>query len=197
MNHSPVTSVLKADQSGRFEGIAWSFAHTPDSQNDIILPSALASAAKDVPIPLLQEHVGEYVGEIKHAEVSGEGLIVTGQMDPRSDAYKRVKSGEYAGLSIGFLGEAEQSGPLRVFTRAQLLEVSVCRRPVNAGARISAVKAWSELTSEIDLQRFLKSAGMPGRLASKLANAGWPTIERHKDPDPQLLVALRRFANLP
>lgn len=111
--------------------------------------------------------------------------------------YQRVKSGEYAGLSIGFLGESEQSGLLRVFIKAQLLEVSVCRRPVNTGARVSAMKAWAELGSEMELQKFLKSAGMPGRLASKLASVGWLTIERQKDPDPQLLLALRRLANLP
>jgi HK97 family phage prohead protease len=194
--------VIKALADGRFEGLAWSFATTPDTEGDILLPSALAAAAKSVPIPVLIEHRGRAVGEIQAATVTEEGLSIRGQLDTSSDtgreAYALVKSGELQGLSMGFAGEAEQSGPVRVFRSARIDEISICRAPINSGSRVTAVKAWSEIGSERDLERVLKATGMPNRLASKCAAAAWPVIQHNPNPDTpaDLVEALRRLAKL-
>lgn len=193
---------LKALGEGRFEGLAWSFAATPDTEGDILLPSALEPATKAVPIPVLVEHTGKPVGAIERAELSAEGLQVSGRFDIAAEAgrsaYALVKSGELAGLSIGFAGEAEQSGPVRIFKSAHIDEISVCRAPINSGSRVTAVKSWTGIGSERELERFLKSTGMPNRLASKLASAGWPVMQETPNPDPpaELLESLRRLANL-
>jgi HK97 family phage prohead protease len=194
--------VIKALADGRFEGLAWSFATTPDTEGDILLPSALVAAAKSLPIPVLIEHRGSPVGEINAAEVTNEGLSIRGQLDTSTasgrEAYGMVKSGELAGLSIGFAGEAEQSGPVRVFRSARIDEISVCRAPINAGSRVTAVKAWSEVGSERQLEQLFKSNGMPHRLAAKCAAAAWPVIQRDPNPDTpaDLVDALRRLANV-
>lgn len=189
-----VLPTLKSVGAGRFEGLAWSFAATPDSDGDILLPSALATAAASVPIPVKVEHKGADVGVIEHAEVTPEGLTVAGQIDTASEAYTRIKSGDLSGLSIAFRGDYEQSGPVRVFKSASLVEVSVCRAPVNTGSRVTAVKAWSEVTSEAELHRIFKSTGMPGRLAQKCAAAAWPVIQKHDEADARLKAALRQLA---
>lgn len=191
------TTVLKALADGRFEGLAWSFATTPDAEGDIILPSALEAAAKAMPVPVLVEHRGTPIGEIEAAEVTEEGLTVKGAIDMATDlgreAHALAKAGELSGLSIAFSGEAQKSGPVRVFSSARLTEISVCRAPVNAGSRVTAMKAWTEITSERELERFFKSTGMPNRLAAKLAAAGWPVIN-NPAPTAEMLEQLRRLA---
>jgi HK97 family phage prohead protease len=205
MIHStPVSTCLKALDAGRFTGLAWAFKATPDQQGDVILASALEAAARGLRVPLLQEHKGEPVGMVEAASVTGEGLEIAGAFDTANPAgvraYSLAKSGEYSGLSIGFSGLAEQSGPIRVFTRVELAEVSVCRQPVNTGSRISSVKSWQDCETPAHLEKLLRSSGMPGRLAARVAAAAWPAIQKsepeHPETDPATLAALRRFARL-
>ena len=191
--------VIKALADGRFEGLAWSFDATPDTEGDILLPSALAAAAKSVPIPVLVEHRGQAVGEIHAAEVTDQGLAIRGHLDLAKEngreAYALVKSGDLPGLSMGFSGEAEQSGPVRVFRSAMISEISVCRAPINAGSKITAIKSWSGVQSERHLEQLFKSNGMPNRLAAKCAAAAWPVIKSNPtEPEPELIEALRLLA---
>jgi HK97 family phage prohead protease len=197
--HSPVcTAVVKADDSGRLSGLAWSFSATPDAVGDVLLPSALEAAAKSLPVPILVEHQGPEVGMVERASVTAEGLVIAGRVDTASPAYAEAKSGRLAGLSIAFTGEAERSGPVRIFKSCTLHEISLCARPVNAGAAVRELKSWQELTTEAELVKLLKSAtGMPGRLAQKIASAAWPYIQHRTDePDPALIAALRRLARI-
>jgi HK97 family phage prohead protease len=192
---------LKALADGRFEGLAWAFDATPDTEGDILLPSALAAAAKSVPFPVLIEHRGQPVGQIHAAEVTDRGLNIAGQFDTASDAgrnaYALVKSGELPGLSMGFAGEAEQSGSVRIFRTARIDEVSVCRAPINTGSKITAVKSWEGVHSERQLEQLFKSLAMPNRLAAKCAAAAWPVIQsKPTEPQPELIEALRLLANI-
>lgn len=205
MIHStPVSTCLKALDAGRFTGLAWAFKATPDQQGDVILASALEAAAQGLRVPLLQEHKGEPVGMVEAASVTADGLEIAGAFDTASPAgaraYSLAKSGEYSGLSIGFSGLAEQSGPIRVFTRVELAEVSVCRQPINAGSRLTAIKSFEQVETLADLERLLKSSGMPNRLAQKCAALAWPAVARaepeHPETDPQTLAALRRLARI-
>lgn len=195
----PSPLLLKAGPAGEFSGVAWAFASTPDSVGDVITEAALIQASKGVPVPVLVDHGGDPVGEIRRAGVTAEGLTVAGVIDPATEAYRKARDGELPALSIGFRGTAERAGPLRIFHAIQLAEVSLTAAPVNTGSRVTAVKSWSELQTEVDLVRLLKSVGAPGRLASKLAGEIWPTLQRpttESEPDPALIAALRRLASI-
>lgn len=195
---SPSPLLLKAGSSGDFAGVAWAYATTPDSAGDVITEAALVRASKGVPLPLLINHAGDPVGEIRRAGVTAQGLTVEGVIDTASEAYAKARSGELPALSIGFLGRAEKAGPLRVFHEIELAEVSLTAAPVNTGSRVTAIKAWNELTSERELVALLKSAtSMPGRLAQKIAAAAWPHVQHpENEPDPALIAALRQFARI-
>jgi len=194
---SPVSCVLKSTDVGRFTGLAWAFDTTPDRDSAVIAPSALQKVAGTTPWPVLIQHAGKPVGQVDTAVVSDAGLEVSGFIDPSNDAYRRVKSGELGGLSMGFYAKSERSGPIEIITEIdRMAEVSVCAVPVNAGAHVATLKSWRQLESEIELQQLLKSTGMPGRLAQKCAAAAWPAIQKSHDDDAALSAALRRLANI-
>jgi len=191
MHNGHIAPILKAASTGEFSGIAWSFETVPDQAGDVILPLALTTVAP--PFPVYTEHDGVKVGEVTQTEVTDEGLHVQGRITD-SEAREYARSGGH-GLSIGFVGSGQKSGPVRVFTDVTIREVSLCKRPVNAGSRVTTLKSWRTLESEIELSTWLKASGMPGRLAQKIAAAAWPTINKGDD-DSALVAALRRFANL-
>lgn len=197
MHHTPVSCVLKASDVGRFTGLAWAFATTPDRDRSVIVPTALSKAAGTAPWPVLVQHAGQPVGLVERASVTDEGLEVEGFIDPSNDAYRRVRAGELGGLSMGFYARSEQSGPIQIITEIdRMVEVSVCAVPANPGAHVATLKSWRALESEIELQHLLKSTGMPGRLAQKCAAAAWPVIQKSADDDAAVEAALRRIANL-
>ena len=93
----------------------------------MILPLALTTVA--VPIPVYTEHDGVAVGEIRKAECTEEGLHVEGRIVDL--AARRFAAADGQGLSIGFIGSGQKSGPVRIFTDVEIVEVSLCRQPVD------------------------------------------------------------------
>lgn len=196
---SPPLRIEKAIGQGRFAGLAWSFLDTPDREGDVILPSALEAAAKSGHRPsILIEHRNDAVaGVIDSMQVTDRGLEVEGQIDLAGDvgrkAYDQLRARELGALSIGFMGRAEKSGRTRVFTEIELREISIVREPMNAGARIAAVKSWSDVESERDLERLLHDvAGMPNRLARKSAAIVWPSMNQTQEPNGDQVEAIAR-----
>jgi HK97 family phage prohead protease len=182
---SPPIRIEKALGEGRFSGLAWSFLDTPDREGDVILPSALEAAVKSGRLPEIRiEHrTNEIAGSIAVMQVTNRGLEVEGQIDLTGNigrkTYEQLRSRDLAALSIGFRGTAERSGKTRVFTEVELDEISIVREPMNAGARIAAVKSWDEVGSERDLERLLHDVvGMPNRLARKSAALVWPSLQK-------------------
>lgn len=196
---SPPIRIEKALGAGRFSGLAWSFMDTPDREGDVILPSALEAVAKSGSRPEIRiEHrQAEVAGAIEVMHVTDRGLEVEGQIDLRGavgrKAYDQLRSRELGALSIGFRGTAERSGKTRVFTEIELDEISIVREPMNAGARIAAVKSWDQVGSERDLERLLHDvAGMPNRLARKSASLVWPALNESIESDRAQAEALAR-----
>lgn len=199
MIYGRTSPVLKTLGEGRLEGIAWSFEAQPDHEGDVILRSAFDGLPKALPLPLLVGHKGVPVGQVDTADIRDDGVHITAhlhmQQTAAGDAYLRLKSGDLRALSIGFRGQSEQAGAVRVWTAVELAEISVVQSPMNSGATIAAVKGWQSADSAIDLERFFHSAGMPRRLAQKCAAAAWPAIQRHDtDPSPDLVAAYQRLA---
>ena len=198
---SPPIRIEKALGAGRFSGLAWSFLDTPDREGDVILPSALEAAAKSGRMPEIRvehrEH--EVAGLIDMMTVTERGLEVEGQIDLGAEvgrkSYDKVRSGDLGALSLGFLGVAEKSGRTRVFTEVNIGEISLCKEPVNAGSRVSAVKSWSAVSSERDLERLLHDVGMPNRLARKSAALVWPSISS-VSPDDEAAAAADMAARI-
>jgi HK97 family phage prohead protease len=204
IRHSPSLHIEKSDPAtGVFSGIAWAFASTPDRENDIILKSALVGAVDahrraSQTIPVRVEHQpAANVGALTDMAVDDDGLRVSGRIhiDTPSgrETFARVKSGELGGLSLGFDGTHEVSGPIRVFTGIEIVELSVCRSPINAGSRVHAIKSWRQCENLRDLEHLLKGCGMPGRLAGRVAKAGWSAVEDNKQAQPAVLAALERI----
>ena len=130
--------------------------HKPviDKENDIIPASAMDKAMDDFMIlPTLQEvHTERTVGIITKAWKTGddeykfEGKIKPG--DDCDDVWKKVKNGEYDGLSIGgrrtkYSKDCSIPSSIRttpcVTHRLKLYNVSVCSSPVNPEANIDEV----------------------------------------------------------
>lgn len=186
MHNGHVVPILKAASTGEFSGIAWSFQTVPDAAGDVILPLALSTV--NVPLPVYTEHDGVAVGEIRKAECTEEGLHVEGRIVDL--AARQFAAADGQGLSIGFIGSGQKSGPVRIFTDVEIVEVSLCRQPVNSGSRVTTLKSWRTLENETELSIWLKAGGMPGRLAQKVAAAAWPTICKSRTSDDESIAAI-------
>jgi HK97 family phage prohead protease len=192
--------------SGTFSGLAWSFDSTPDSEGDVLLPSALRRAvaahtkAGTAPVVRVEHRPETEVGRLTAMDVTARGLEVCGQIDMTltagRTAHAAVATGQLAALSVGFDGQAETSGRTRVFTDVALVEVSLCKRPINVGSRIEAIKSWRDVQSVRDLEKLLHGTGMPNRLALRVAKAAWPEINTDQDKRPAILAALNRIISV-
>ena len=174
---------IKADPGGTVEGMAWSFAHAPDLVGDHILPAAFTHADR---LPMKLEHKGD-IGQWERVTVDDGGLRVAGQIDRSTkagrDAAAQAADGALSGLSIGFAGEFQKSGTNRIFTRAELAEVSLVSQPANTGARVTAIKSLAECQSIAEFEKSLKDRlGISRRQARAIANTAWPLFNS-EDPD--------------
>jgi HK97 family phage major capsid protein/HK97 family phage prohead protease len=140
---------LSIDETGTVTGLAWPFSG-PDSVGDVIEKGAFGSINT---LPMLMEHeqgkgaigIWETFAETdKGLEVKGR-LFVEG-IGPARDAHRALKAGSIKGLSIGFrhTGFEPRAEGGRVFKSITVTEISLCRRPVHPGARVTVVKSINE-----------------------------------------------------
>jgi len=179
--NSPIE--IKADPGGNVEGIAWSFAHAPDQVGDHILPGGFRYSDS---LPMKLEHKGD-IGSWQRVTVDADAVRVSGEIDKSTKAGRetaaRAADGELSGLSIGFAGEFQKSGTNRIFTSAELAEVSLVSRPANTGARVTAIKSLGECESISEFEKSLKDRlGISRRQARAIANTAWPLFNT-EDPD--------------
>lgn len=138
---------------GQFEGYASVFDHL-DSQGDIVRRGAFTkSIGSGQVVPLIWTHQSNdpraYVGEVKTAEETDEGLRIVGEFDLDSDegraAYRQVKARRVTGLSIGYTVKnstksAETAGATDLLD-LDLQEISLVPRGANDRALIDSVKS--------------------------------------------------------
>lgn len=139
---------VSIDDAGTVTGIAWPFG-SPDSVGDIIEKGAFAFANS---LPMVMEHdQTQVIGVWETSAETDKGLEVKGRLfvegiGPARDAHRALKAGKIAGLSIGFRhsGFEPRAEGGRVFKSITVNEISLCRRPVHPGARVTVVKSINE-----------------------------------------------------
>ena len=145
-----------------------------DFGGDLIAKGAFTSTierhivAKSMPKMLLQ-HDGHSlpVGRWETMTETEHGLYLKGRFINTTagrDTYEAVKEGVVDGLSIGyrpveFSRRVNPSDPKRTLKSVDLLEVSVVTFPMNALARITAVKSADEIITIRDLEEALRAHG--------------------------------------
>ena len=150
MDRIEIKAAVAIDDAGTVTGIAWPFG-SADSVGDVIEKGAFALPTA---LPIVMEHdQSQVVGVWETAAETDAGLEVKGRLfvegiGPAREARQLLKKGRVTGLSIGFKGGAFDPLPTggRKFNALTITEISLCRRPVHPGARITSVKAINEGT---------------------------------------------------
>ena len=140
-----IKAEVSIDDTGTVTGIAWPFG-SPDSVGDVIEKGTIAFANS---VPMVMEHDQQkVVGVWETYAETDNGLEVKGRLfvegiGPARDAHRQLKAGKIGGLSIGFrhTGFDPRAAGGRVFKSITVNEISLCRRPVHPGARVTVVKS--------------------------------------------------------
>lgn len=198
--HFRVFAELKADEKGVIEGYGSIFGNT-DSYGDIVAAGAfsrtLANAEKSgrMPAMLWQHNPDEPIGVWTGMKEDKRGLFVTGQLADTQrgrEALTLTKMGALTGLSIGYSTvkfEYDQAKDVRTLTDVDLWEVSPVTFPANDKARISAVKAASEM-SEREIEEILRDAGFSRKEAKAFIAEGFRGL-RCRDGGEEVPADLR------
>jgi len=174
-----------AAEAGEIAGLAAAFNNV-DATGDILAPGAFAAslakhkAEETAPAMLWSHMMGEPIGRWIDFRETARGLEVRGKFSdvPRGrDARTLAKDGAL-GFSIGFraLDFDHNDAGNRILRTVDLVEVSLVAAPANSRAKITSVKSalanGEELTAHI-LERTLRDAGCPKKLAANVITRGW------------------------
>lgn len=187
-------------EAGQFEGFASVFDHL-DHQGDIVRRGAFAKALGSGRVtPLIWEHQSNdpraFVGEVKAAEETDEGLKILGQFDMDTEAgqaaYRQVKARRVTAMSIGYSVRDQRKsadGAVELLD-LDLREISLVARPANDRATISAVKASTDTSAA-------GSAIVAARqLLAKAAEGDDPAAAEAEDAQAEMTVGERLLASL-
>lgn len=150
MEKLEIKAEVSIDDAGTITGIAWPFDR-PDSVGDVIEKGAFTLPPA---LPIVMEHdQSQVVGVWEHAAETDAGLEVKGRLfvegiGPAKKARDLMQRKAITGLSIGFKANGFDALPSggRKFTALTVTEISLCRRPVHPGARITSVKSINQET---------------------------------------------------
>ncbi|WP_457586093.1 phage major capsid protein [Ensifer canadensis] len=139
---------VSIDGAGIVTGIAWPF-DGPDSEGDVIRKGAFNFAPE---VPMVIEHDGrQIVGVWKSYRETNAGLEVTGRLfleasAPARNMHRLLRKGLITGLSVHGDGVKATALPTggRDISEVTVFEISLCKRPVNSGARVTIVKSITE-----------------------------------------------------
>ncbi|GHA34958.1 peptidase U35 [Devosia pacifica] len=148
MEKLEIKAEVSIDDAGTITGLAWPFG-SADSVGDVIEKGAFALPSR---LPILIEHdQSQVVGVWESAAETDAGLEVKGRLfvegvDPARKARELMQRKSITGLSIGFHADRFEYLPTggRKFDGLTVTEISLCRRPVHPGARITSVKSMEQ-----------------------------------------------------
>ena len=168
-NPHPAVAALFArpttiDPDGTIAGYASVFGAV-DQARDMVMPGAFHAtlAARGLRrIPMLFQHdASEPIGIWQELREDGHGLYARGTLIPEvarsRELYALIKAGAIDGLSIGFKtvkGRIDPKTRVRKLDAVELWEISIVTFPLNAGARVLAVKQQGAAPEERLLRRY-------------------------------------------
>ena len=161
--HSGKLEIKGVSDAGEFEGHGSVF-NVEDSYGDIVVAGAFKRsldehrAAGTLPAMLWQHDSSQPIGVYTDMKEDGAGLYVNGK---GARAVRKAKA--IRGLSSGFGGRDSSYDKLtgiRTVKDVDLWEVSLVTFPANRSATVEQVKGANGITTERDLERFLRDAGM-------------------------------------
>jgi len=200
---------------GEFSGYGAVFGNV-DSYGDVIAPGAFKSTLADwkqtgkLP-PMLLQHGGMGLTDsdqmpigkwTKMAEddrgLYAEGKLINLDTERGKTVYGALSEGVLDGLSIGYRAKeftlrTAPEDPRRTLKSVDLVELSIVTFPANGKARISAVKAASEITTPREFERFLRDVGGFSHAQAKaIATAGFKAVDPRDEDVADLAALLRR-----
>ncbi|MCF6320993.1 MAG: HK97 family phage prohead protease [Rhizobiaceae bacterium] len=146
---SPVT-IEEVDLAGRFNGYASVFGEV-DMGNDIVARGAFSKFLRThspASIRMLFQHnPDEPVGVWEEIREDAKGLHVTGVLSTKTsrgrELIELMRQGAIDGLSIGFKtvrSKKNNASAVRTILEAELWEISIVTFPMQANARVEAIK---------------------------------------------------------
>lgn len=186
---------LKAAARGEgiIEGLASPFGGPPDAYGDVIAQGAFSESLKSyrdigaAPAFLWGHDQRAPIGSLTDLEERADGLHIRAALNLGTsqgrEAMAHVEGGSATGLSIGYQvpkGGAEDRDGQRLLKKIDLHEISLVAVPAARSARIREVK---NLSSQGELERLLKEAGLARRAAEKLAAGGWPALNQTSETE--------------
>ena len=209
-NHLLVPFEFKAvddSAAGSFSGYGSVFG-VRDSYSDVIVKGAYAKTlsewkSKGKLPKLLLQHGGGFlggaddmvpIGKWEEMREDDHGLFMRGRIfnidtDRAKATYAALKEGELDGLSIGFRArkfEIDEETGIRTLTEIELYECSLVTFPANDPARVTAVKAASELPTEREFERWLRrEAGFTEAQAKAVIAKGYRQVRREAMPSEE------------
>jgi len=200
---------------GEFSGYGAVFGNV-DSYGDVIAPGAFKSTLADwkqtgkLP-PMLLQHGGMGLTDsdqmpigkwTKMAEddrgLYAEGKLINLDTERGKTVYGALSEGVLDGLSIGYRAKeftlrTAPEDPRRTLKSVDLVELSIVTFPANGKARISAVKAASEITTPREFERFLRDVGGFSHAQAKaIAVAGFKAMDPRDEDGADLAALVRR-----
>lgn len=159
--------------AGEFEGHGSVFG-VEDSYGDIVAPGAFERSltehrtAGTLPALLWQHDASRPIGVYTDMREDAAGLYVKGKLLTETaqgrEAHALLKAKAIRGLSIGFMtrkADYDEVSQIRTVRDVDLWEVSLVTFPANRMANVEAVKNTNNaITTERDLEKFLRDAGM-------------------------------------
>jgi len=139
----------RGEDGWAFSGYASTFDNV-DEGGDVVLHGAFTkSLARRVPKLLWQHDMFEPIGKVLALDEDERGLhgdFLISRTSRGHDAYQLLKDGAIDSMSIGYLPTEKSLSPdgVRQLERVDLFEISLVSLPMNAEARITAIKAASD-----------------------------------------------------
>lgn len=161
-----------------------------DRGGDIILPGAFTKSleskrASGSTVKMLWQHdPSKVIGVWDSFSDDGKGLFGNGRLikevQQAREAHALMAAKAMDGLSIGYIVkdydmQEHERGMVRVLKELDLMEVSVVTFPMNTEAMVTDVK---QLQSISDVERILKTAGVPNTFAKMVAAHGFVEAQK-------------------
>lgn len=199
---------FKASPEGVVEGYASLFGEV-DQGGDTVVPGAFAKslaalAADNRRVKMLWQHdPSQPIGVWDEVREDARGLWVKGRIlkdvEKGREAVALLEAGAMDGLSIGYraVKATRNAEGVRLLQELNLWEVSLVTFPMQATARVDAVKA-ADLT-ERDFERMLtQDAGFSRSVARRLMAGGFEAVKAMQDAGDgldELAQFMRRTIN--